>query len=65
MPVFGTSASKFNDDGMTALDQAQARELRRHGLRKFESHLIPVDTRMSTAPAVIIPPSRMRSLLAT
>ena len=64
-PVFGTSASKLNDDGMTALDQVQARELRRYGLRKFESHLTPVDTIVTTPPAVIIPPSRMRSVLAT
>ena len=35
MPVFGTIASKFNDDGITALYQALLPELRKHGLREF------------------------------
>src|SRR5258706_5960680 len=33
MPVFGTIASRFNDDGVTALYQHVARALREHGLR--------------------------------
>jgi methylmalonyl-CoA mutase len=32
MPVYGTIASRFNDDGVSALYQAIARELRMHGL---------------------------------
>ncbi len=33
MPVFGTIASRFNDDGVTALYQHVAEALRTHGLR--------------------------------
>ena len=33
MPVFGTMASRFNDDGVTALYQAIAERLKEHGLK--------------------------------
>src|ERR1700740_1007288 len=33
MPVFGTMASRFNDDGVTALYQAMLPRLQEHGLK--------------------------------
>ncbi len=62
MPVFGTIASKFNDDGITALYQALLPELRRHGLKQFDSVLAPVDTKVSTQRTLIIPEQRQRYL---
>ena len=35
MPVYGTIASKFNDDGITALYQALVPQLRKHGLPEY------------------------------
>lgn len=62
MPVFGTIASKFNDDGITALYQALLPELRKHGLREFSSVLAPVSTKTSTQRTVIIPAQNQRYL---
>ena len=62
MPVFGTIASKFNDDGITALYQALLPELEKHGLKKFTSRLAKVDTKISTQRTLIIPPQRQRYL---
>lgn len=62
MPVFGTIASKFNDDGITALYQALLPELRKHGLREFSSVLPPVSTKTSTQRTVIIPAQNQRYL---
>ena len=62
MPVFGTIASKFNDDGITALHQALLPELRKHGLREFSSVLAPVSTKTSTQRTVIIPAQNQRYL---
>lgn len=62
MPVFGTIASKFNDDGITALYQALLPELEKQGLRTFERHLDPVDTKVSTSRTLIIPPQQQRYL---
>jgi methylmalonyl-CoA mutase len=62
MPVFGTIASKFNDDGITALYQALLPELEKHGLKKFTSRLQRVDTKVSTARTLIVPPQRQRYL---
>jgi methylmalonyl-CoA mutase len=57
VPLFGTIASHFNDDGVTALYQ-HVRELL--GLRP--GTLAPVDTRTSTGTTVIVPPARERYL---
>jgi methylmalonyl-CoA mutase len=38
MPVFGTMASRFNDDGVTALYQALAPRLQEHGLKLKARH---------------------------
>lgn len=62
MPVYGTIAARFNDDGVTALYQALLRVLSEHGLPAFEHQLAPVTTRTSTQQSVIIPPQRQRYL---
>src|SRR5213076_855066 len=48
MPVFGTMASRFNDDGVTALYQALKPRLAEVGLKVDEGRLPAVDTRHST-----------------
>ncbi len=62
MPVFGTIASRFNDDGITALYQALVPELRKHGLTEFKSCLARVDTKISSQRTVIIPEQEQRYL---
>lgn len=62
MPVYGTIASKFNDDGVTALYQGMLPLLEEQGLRSFEHQLAPVATRTSTQRTVIVPPARQRYL---
>ncbi|MGO4614518.1 fused isobutyryl-CoA mutase/GTPase IcmF [Nocardia sp. 2YAB30] len=62
MPVFGTSAATFNDDGVTALYQHLTGLLAGRGLR-LEAGVLPrVNTRTSTRFAQIIPPARVRYL---
>ncbi|RKE25693.1 methylmalonyl-CoA mutase [Paraburkholderia sp. BL23I1N1] len=63
MPVFGTIASRFNDDGVTALYQHVADALRTHGLRSGGGRL-PVldDLRHSSGRNAIVPPARVRYL---
>ncbi|NDY91178.1 fused isobutyryl-CoA mutase/GTPase IcmF [Ideonella livida] len=62
MPVFGTMASRFNDDGVTALYQALKPRLAALGLTLAEGRLPPVDTRHSTHQTPIVPPARTRYL---
>ena len=62
MPVYGTIASKFNDNGITALYQCLLGELRQHGLKQFDSMLTAVDGRVSTQRTLVIPESRQRYL---
>lgn len=62
MPVFGTIASKFNDDGITALYQALVEELNSKGLRSYERQLAPVNTRVSSQRSLIIPAQQQRYL---
>ena len=45
MPVFGTIASRFNDDGVTALYQALVAKLAAKGLKLGKGTLPPIDTR--------------------
>jgi isobutyryl-CoA mutase len=59
MPVFGTSAATFNDDGVTALYQRLAGLLEQHGLALAEGVLAAVAGRASTSAASIIPPARV------
>ncbi len=62
MPVFGTMASRFNDDGVTALYQALVAKLAEKGLALKPGTLPPATTRQSTAQIVIVPPARVRYL---
>jgi isobutyryl-CoA mutase len=59
MPVFGTSAATFNDNGVTALYQHLGGLLREKGLPLGEG-VLPVATgRTSTEAAPVIPPARI------
>ncbi|MGE3452996.1 MAG: cobalamin-dependent protein, partial [Burkholderiales bacterium] len=62
MPVFGTMAARFNDDGVTALYQAVLAKLKEMGLAAKASRLPAVSTRHSTQQTPIIPPQRSRYL---
>ncbi len=62
MPVFGTIASRFNDDGTTALYQAILQKLQALGMPAGEPLLPRVETRKSTAATVIVPAERARYL---
>jgi methylmalonyl-CoA mutase len=62
MPVYGTIASRFNDDGVTALYQALAERLRTQGLGLAPGTLPKPATRSSTAQRAIVPPARSRYL---
>ena len=62
MPVFGTMASRFNDDGVTALYQALRERLAGLGLPVKEGRLPQVSTRHSTHQTPIVPPARVRYL---
>ncbi|HET6285551.1 MAG TPA: cobalamin-dependent protein, partial [Amycolatopsis sp.] len=58
MPVFGTSAATFDDDGVTALYQFLRDQLAGHGLALDDGELPPVAGKVSTSTHAIIPPSR-------
>ena len=62
MPVYGTQASRFNDDGVTALYQHLVRELSAKGLVTSEGLLAPVATKEPTGLSVLVPPARVRYL---
>ncbi len=62
MPVFGTMASRFNDDGVTALYQALRPRLQALGLALREGRLPAVNTRHSTHQHPIVPAARTRYL---
>ncbi len=62
MPVFGTMASRFNDDGVTALYQALRPRLQALGLAGGAGRLPPAATRASTQRNPIVPPARVRYL---
>ncbi len=62
MPVFGTIAARFNDDGVTALYQALALQLQTHGLALAEGQLPKVDVKASTKQSTIIPTAAQRYL---
>ena len=62
MPVFGTIASRFNDDGVTALYQELLAQLNSHGLALKENELGNVETRYSTHQNEIIASKRRRYL---
>ncbi|QFZ21674.1 fused isobutyryl-CoA mutase/GTPase IcmF [Saccharothrix syringae] len=62
MPVFGTSAATFNDDGVTALYQHLRDELAQRGLPVAEGVLPAVGGKVSTSAATVVPASRARYL---
>src|SRR6478735_7890754 len=62
MPVFGTSAATFNDDGVTALYQELRTLLSEKGMPVDDGVLPRVATRQSTRIATIVPASRVRYL---
>jgi methylmalonyl-CoA mutase len=62
MPVFGTSAARFDDDGVTALYQALRGQLADHGLDVSGGTLPEVSTKVSTALSAVVPPERERYL---
>ncbi|QXC63303.1 cobalamin-dependent protein [Aquihabitans sp. G128] len=64
MPVFGTVASRFNDDGVTGLYQELRTRLRALGLTDPAGGgaLAAVDTKVSSADTAIVPPARARYL---
>ncbi|MDH3694428.1 MAG: methylmalonyl-CoA mutase family protein [Gammaproteobacteria bacterium] len=62
MPVFGTMAAHFNDDGVTALYQHLSAQLHDAGLKKGEAHLARVGVKQSSDHAAIVPTSRQRYL---
>src|SRR4029079_5756891 len=62
MPVFGTMASRFNDDGVSSLYQAIVPRLAELGLKLSPGTLPRVQTRHSTHQVPIVPPARSRYL---
>ncbi|GAB3322017.1 methylmalonyl-CoA mutase family protein [Geodermatophilus aquaeductus] len=62
MPVFGTSAARFDDDGVTALYQHLLGLLAEKGLPAGAGVLPRVDVRASTGLASVVPASRARYL---
>ena len=62
MPVFGTMAAHFNDDGVTALYQALRPRLAALGLALRDGRLPAVGVRHSTHQSPIVPPARTRYL---
>jgi isobutyryl-CoA mutase len=62
MPVYGTSAATFNDDGVTALYQHLRDGLAERGLAVSEPTLAPTTSRVSTRAATVVPPQRARYL---
>src|SRR4051812_29619328 len=62
MPVFGTIAARFNDDGVTALYHAVSARLAEKGLHLGPGRLPKPATRVSSAVHAIVPPARARYL---
>ena len=62
MPVYGTIAARFNDDGVTALYQALAARLGEERLKLAAAKLKTATVRHSTGQNVIVPPQRVRYL---
>jgi isobutyryl-CoA mutase len=62
MPVFGTQASRFNDDGVTALYQGLIVRLRDKGLKAAAARLPKVTVKASSRLRATVPPERARYL---
>jgi isobutyryl-CoA mutase len=62
MPVFGTSAATFNDDGVTALYQHLRGTLAEQGLPLEAGVLEPVEVKHSSGIRAVVPQERVRYL---
>ncbi len=62
MPVYGTVAAHFNDDGVTALYQGLTARMQAKGLWDRDGRLPAVNVKASTGETVIVPPARQRYL---
>jgi methylmalonyl-CoA mutase len=62
MPVYGTIASRFNDDGVTALYRGLLVQLGERGFPQQESLLARPAEKFSSAAAAVVPSSRSRYL---
>jgi methylmalonyl-CoA mutase len=62
MPVFGTSAARFADDGVSALYQHLRDLLAGHGLPVVGGVLPAVDVKTSSGSAAVVPSDRVRYL---
>ncbi|MFO1344720.1 MAG: fused isobutyryl-CoA mutase/GTPase IcmF [Rhodocyclaceae bacterium] len=62
MPVFGTQAARFNDDGVTALYQALVPKLAEFGLNLKSGKLPLVTVKHSSGSRAIVPTQRVRYL---
>ena len=62
MPVYGTIAAHFNDDGVTAAYQGLLPVLKEQGLKDFASLLPLVNVKTSTEKSAIVPVHRQRYL---
>jgi len=62
LPVFGTIASKFNDDGVTGLYHAVLETITAKTGRAFETSLPKPENKTSSSKTIIIPPERTRYL---
>ena len=62
LPIFGTIASRFNDNGTTALYQYLRDSLVEHGLSVQPPVLAPAQSRTSTSSSPIVPSDRVRYL---
>ena len=62
MPVYGTMASRFNDDGVTALYQGLLPKLRELGLQIGAGRLPQAKVKASSNQTPVVPPQRVRYL---
>ena len=61
MPVYGTVAARFNDDGVTALYQGIVAKLKENGLAAGGGKLPQVRGRTSSAVHAVVPANRQRT----
>ncbi len=62
MPVFGTIAARFNDDGVTAMYQYLLKVMDQKTGITFSSPLPGPDTKVSSSKSILVPPERNRYL---
>lgn len=62
MPVYGTMAAHFNDDGVTALYQGLLSALKTKGLKAEAGRLPAVEAHVPSYRGAILPPARSRYL---